>query len=119
LSTVLLVPSALVVVGAYVLLGLAVGSGGHGAADRAGYLFAFFTLGFAIPGTILARQRPAIPIGWLFLVPMLSCALAGCGAAYVGYGVGQGELLPGTASPPFVALPRRTTATLTSDRRGS
>lgn len=60
LSTVLLVPSALVVVGGYVLPGLAVDDSGRGAADRAGYLFAFFTLGFAIPGTILspAAGRP-------------------------------------------------------------
>jgi hypothetical protein len=94
LSTVLLIPSALAVVGADVLLGVAVDDGGRGAADRADHLFAFFTPGFAIPGAILARGRPAVPIGWLFLVAALACALAGCGAVGVGHGMGWREPLP-------------------------
>jgi peptidoglycan/LPS O-acetylase OafA/YrhL len=118
LSTVWLVPSALAVVGAYVLLSLAVDDSGRSAADQASYLFAFFTPGYAVVGVILARRRPAVPIGWLFLVAALTCALAGR-AVDVGDGLGRGELLPGTASPPFVTLPRRTTATLTSNRRDS
>jgi hypothetical protein len=117
LLTVLLVPSALVVVGAFVLLGLAVGNRGRGAADWAGYVSAFFTPGFAVPGAILARRRPASPVGWPFLVATLTYALARC-AADVGYGVSRGELLPGPASSLFVALPRRMMARLTSDRRG-
>jgi hypothetical protein len=60
-----------------VLLGLRSATAATARPGQAGYLFAFFTAGLAIPGAILARRRPAIPISWLFLAAALPCALAG------------------------------------------
>jgi signal transduction histidine kinase len=63
--------------------------GGYGK-QTGEFLIAGFAPGFAIAGLIVARRRPDLPVGWLYLVGGLLSALAGLGAAYTGSALAHG-----------------------------
>jgi two-component system NarL family sensor kinase len=53
------------------------------------WTIAGFTPGYVVAGYLLARQRPDLPFGWVYLAAALLSAGAGLGAAYCGAALAQ------------------------------
>lgn len=56
----------------------------RGASGVHGWAIAGFVPGYVAAGYLLARHRPQVPFGWLFLSAGLVAAMGGLGAAYCG-----------------------------------
>ena len=52
--------------------------------DLGEWLVSCFAPGFLVSGWWLVRRRPALVLGWLFLLAGVSVAIAGLAAAYAG-----------------------------------
>lgn len=78
---------ALGVAGAAGVLAIVSIAGGSGVHEWA---IAAFVPGYVGAGYLLARHRPDVPFGWLYLLAAFAAGMAGLGAAYCGAALAEG-----------------------------
>jgi signal transduction histidine kinase len=78
---------ALAIAGAAGVLAIVSVSGGSGVHEWA---IAAFVPGYVAAGYLLARHRPDVPFGWLYLLAGIAAGIAGLGAAYCGAALAEG-----------------------------
>lgn len=84
--------AACALAGAAAVLAIVSVSGGAGVHEWA---IAGFVPGYVAAGYLLARHRPDVPFGWLYLLAGVAAGVAGLGAAYCGAALAEGW--PGAA----------------------
>ncbi|EFC79447.1 sensor histidine kinase [Parafrankia sp. EUN1f] len=87
-STLMAASSAVLAAATVALVVVADASGSNGDVDE--WVFGWLTPGFIVPGLVLARRRPDLAIGWMFLVAGVTTALTGAGAGYADAALARG-----------------------------